>query len=76
MTEYVVWRVLDHHRQGALYRASSDRRSGTSRRSRTSSDISVGIMGLGELGSAAARGAAGARLRVNGWSRRPKDLPA
>ena len=26
MTEYVVWRVLDHHRQGALYRAQQARK--------------------------------------------------
>ena len=26
MTEFVVWRVLDHHRQGALYRAQQARK--------------------------------------------------
>jgi lysophospholipase L1-like esterase len=26
MTEYVVWRVLDHHRQGALYRSQQPRK--------------------------------------------------
>ena len=31
MTEYVVWRVLDHHRQGFLYSRSSAAKSGMSR---------------------------------------------
>jgi glyoxylate/hydroxypyruvate reductase A len=38
-------------------------------------EVAVGIMGLGELGSAAARALLALGYRVNGWSRRPKDLP-
>ena len=69
MTEYVVWRVLDHHRFGMLYRGQQKRKIWREPLQRTASDISVGIMGLGSLGRAAARALLGLGFRVNGWSR-------
>jgi glyoxylate/hydroxypyruvate reductase A len=54
MTDYVLWRVLDHHRQGMLYRAQQKRKIWREPPQRPASDISVGIMGFGELGRAAA----------------------
>jgi glyoxylate/hydroxypyruvate reductase len=71
MTEYVVWRVLDHHRQGALYRAQQARKVWHEPQQRVAGDISVGIMGFGQLGRAAARALLGLGFCVNGWSRRP-----
>jgi len=71
MTEYVVWRVLDHHRQGALYRAQQTRKVWHEPQQRVAGDISVGIMGFGQLGRAAARALLGLGFCVNGWSRRP-----
>jgi glyoxylate/hydroxypyruvate reductase A len=78
MTEYVVWRVLDHHRFGSLYRAQQKRKIWREPPQRTASDVSVGIMGLGSLGRAAARALLGLGFRVNGWSRseRPMDSVA
>ncbi|WP_442579957.1 2-hydroxyacid dehydrogenase [Mesorhizobium sp. ASY16-5R] len=75
MTEYVVWRVLDHHRFGSLYRAQQKRKIWREPPQRTAGDVSVGIMGLGSLGRAAARALLGLGFRVNGWSRseRPVD---
>lgn len=75
MTEYVVWRVLDHHRQGVLYRAQQRDRIWYEPPQPQAGEVAVGIMGLGELGSAAARALLALGYRVNGWSRRPKDLP-
>lgn len=49
MTEYVVWRVLDHHRQGMLYRTQQKRKIWHEPPQRPAGDISVGIMGLGTL---------------------------
>lgn len=69
MTEYVVWRVLDHHRQGALYRAQQQKKIWHEPLQRPAEDISVGIMGLGQLGRAAATALLGLGFRVNGWSR-------
>ena len=71
MTEYVVWRVLDHHRQGALYRAQQAKKVWHEPQQRVAGDISVGIMGFGQLGRAAARALLGLGFCVNGWSRRP-----
>ncbi|MCV3239845.1 2-hydroxyacid dehydrogenase [Mesorhizobium sp. ZC-5] len=70
MTEYVVWRVLDHHRQGALYRAQQARKVWHEPQQRVAHDISVGIMGLGQLGRAAANALLGLGFCVNGWTRR------
>ncbi|MGE0501212.1 MAG: 2-hydroxyacid dehydrogenase [Rhizobiaceae bacterium] len=70
MTEYIVWRVLDHHRQGALYRGQQARRIWRETPQRTAVDTAVGIMGLGELGRAAASALLGLGFTVNGWNRK------
>jgi glyoxylate/hydroxypyruvate reductase A len=76
MTEYVTWRVLDHHRQGILYRSQQGRKIWHEPPQRPAGDISVGIMGLGNLGRAAASALLSLGFRVNGWSRtdRPMDM--
>jgi glyoxylate/hydroxypyruvate reductase A len=75
MVEYVVWRVMDHHRQGMLYRAQQPRKIWHEPRQPTTSEVSVGIMGLGELGRAAAAALLPLGFRVRGWNRtaRPMD---
>lgn len=75
MTEYVVWRVMDHHRQGALYRAQQQKKIWHEPPQRPSSDISVGIMGLGNLGRAAAAALLALGFKVNGWSRTERSVP-
>ena len=52
MTEYVVWRVMDHHRQGIAYRAQQAGREWCERAQRTAEEVTVGIMGRGQLGQA------------------------
>jgi glyoxylate/hydroxypyruvate reductase A len=74
MTDYVLWRVLDHHRQGLLYREQQKRKIWREMPQRPSNDVAVGIMGLGELGRAAARVLMAAGYRVNGWSRRAQSV--
>lgn len=69
MTDYIVWRVLDHHRQGMAYRAQQALRQWHEPPQPPSADIAVGIMGLGELGRAAARALAAVGFGVNGWTR-------
>ncbi|MBO6717834.1 MAG: glyoxylate/hydroxypyruvate reductase A [Rhizobiaceae bacterium] len=75
MTEYVVWRVLDHHRQGALYRTQQVRRVWHEPPQAPADEVSVGIMGLGHLGRAAGPALLALGYRVNGWTRteRPMD---
>lgn len=74
MIEYVVWRVLDHHRQGALYRGQQVKKTWREPAQRTAADISVGIMGLGNLGRGAANALLSLGFHVNGWSRREQNV--
>ncbi|WP_379073231.1 2-hydroxyacid dehydrogenase [Mesorhizobium sp. UC22_110] len=74
MTEYVVWRVLDHHRQGSLYRYQQQKKTWHEPQQRPASDISVGIMGLGTLGRAAASVLLSLGFCVNGWSRNVRPM--
>lgn len=74
MTEYVVWRVLDHHRYGSLYRAQQPKKIWHEPQQRPAGDISVGIMGLGHLGRAAAKVLLSLGFAVNGWTRGPQSM--
>lgn len=75
MVEYVVWRVLDHHRQGLLYRTQKQKKIWHEPSQRPANEVSVGILGLGELGLHCAKALQGLTYQVRGWSRRPKDVP-
>ncbi|MBA3447976.1 MAG: glyoxylate/hydroxypyruvate reductase A [Pseudaminobacter sp.] len=74
MTEYVVWRVLDHHRQGALYRVQQHRKIWREPPQPPASAVSVGIMGLGQLGRSAAAALLALGFRVNGWGRTGRPM--
>ncbi|TWG92341.1 glyoxylate/hydroxypyruvate reductase A [Mesorhizobium sp. J18] len=74
MTEYVVWRVLDHHRQGALYRSHQNRKLWREPPQPPAENVSVGIMGLGQLGRAAAKALLSLGFQVNGWSRTERRM--
>jgi Phosphoglycerate dehydrogenase and related dehydrogenases len=75
MAEYVVWRVMDHHRQGIAYRQLQAQSVWESLSQPTASEVTVGIMGLGALGRAAAEKLLAIGFRVAGWSRTPRDVP-
>lgn len=74
MVEYVTWRVMDHHRQGSTYRAQQAKKVWYEPNQPTTAEVSVGIMGLGELGRAAATTLLSLGFTVNGWTRTPKSL--
>jgi glyoxylate/hydroxypyruvate reductase A len=74
MTEYVVLHVLTHHRQELYLRACQRERRWAPRSQWPASAISVGIMGLGTLGSSAAEVLRRLGFRVSGWSRSPKQI--
>lgn len=74
MTEYVVWRVLDHHRQGATYRSQQLRKVWHEPPQPAAADVAVGIMGLGQLGRAAAAALLAVGFRVNGWTRASRPM--
>lgn len=74
MVDYVVWRVTDHHRQGMFYRAEQARKNWRDTAQPPSPDISVGILGLGELGGAAAKALLAIGYQVKGWTRSPRKV--
>jgi glyoxylate/hydroxypyruvate reductase A len=74
MTEYVVLHVLMHHRQELYLRASQRERRWQPKFQWPAGAISVGIMGLGTLGSDAADVLRRLGFRVAGWSNSPKAI--
>ncbi|WP_417433165.1 2-hydroxyacid dehydrogenase [Hoeflea sp.] len=75
MSEYVVWQVLDHHRLGPRYRAQQANRVWEEDKNQKAAGvITVGIMGLGELGRDAAAKLRVMGFNVTGWSRTAKQV--
>jgi len=74
MTEYVVLHVLMHHRQELYLRESQRERRWQPKFQWPAGAISVGIMGLGTLGSDAADVLKRLGFRVAGWSNSAKSI--
>jgi glyoxylate/hydroxypyruvate reductase len=74
MTEYVVLHVLMHHRQELYLRACQREKRWQPRFQWPASAISIGVMGLGTLGSNAAESLRRLGFRVSGWSRNPRRI--
>jgi glyoxylate/hydroxypyruvate reductase A len=75
MSETVLAHVLDWHRHFWLYRQWQREKQWKHRRQFMALDRTVGILGLGELGSDAAKKFLALGFKVCGWSRRPKAMP-
>jgi hypothetical protein len=74
MSEYVVWQVLDHHRKGPLYRDQQSRRIWHEDIMQPAArEVTVGILGYGNLGRDAAVKLRALGFGVIGWSRTAKD---
>lgn len=73
MVEYIAWRVLDHHRQAASYRAAQAAGEWLDLGQSTADTVTIGFMGFGELGRAAAKAVGSLGFRINAWSRRPSS---
>jgi glyoxylate/hydroxypyruvate reductase len=74
MSETVLAHVLDWHRHFWTYRLWQREKKWKQRRQFMAQDRTVGILGLGELGTDAARKLAALGFKVCGWSRRPKAI--
>jgi len=74
MTEYVVLHVLMHHRQELYLRASQREKRWQPKYQWPAGAISVGIMGMGVLGTDAALALKHVGFRVAGWSNSPKKI--
>jgi glyoxylate/hydroxypyruvate reductase A len=75
VTEYVVLHVLMHHRRQRTYDAQQRDRLWQVNDQPAASEVAVGIMGLGAIGSNAAAILARLGFKVAGWSRTAKNLP-
>ncbi|MFN5487465.1 MAG: 2-hydroxyacid dehydrogenase [Bradyrhizobium sp.] len=74
MTEYVVLHVLMHHRQEPYLRESQRLKRWAPDYQWAANAITVGVMGLGTLGAAAAQALRALGFRVVGWSRSEKRI--
>ena len=74
MGETVIAHVLDWHRHFYCYRTFQSHKTWKHRRQFLASDRTIGILGLGELGSTSAAKLRAMNFNVAGWSRRPKQL--
>jgi glyoxylate/hydroxypyruvate reductase A len=75
MTEYVVWQVLDHLRRGPTYRRFQAEHVWDEVAQPAAREVSVGIMGLGVMGLAAAEILLRLGFTVRGWTRTPREAP-
>ncbi len=75
MTEFVAWQVLDAHREGARLRRQQRECVWEEVMTPLAEQRTIGVMGLGVLGSDAARALVGLGFKVRGWSRTERTLP-
>ncbi|HET6602689.1 MAG TPA: glyoxylate/hydroxypyruvate reductase A [Xanthomonadaceae bacterium] len=74
MFEYALVGVLAWQRRMPEYASQQSRQRWQPLPARARSDVRVGVLGLGAIGSAVARSLAALDYRVSGWSRSPKTV--
>ena len=76
MVEFVVWQVLDLHRDGPAYRQHQADSRWQKIDPRLAGERSVGILGLGTLGTSVAAALSVLGFKVRGWTRTPREVGA
>jgi glyoxylate/hydroxypyruvate reductase len=74
IAQTALWAVLSLHRDYLDYAAQQRRSEWRQRPQRRADEVTVGVLGLGEMGRAAALRLTGNAYRVLGWSTRPVEL--
>ena len=74
MSEYALLAVLSYCRQFDLYRRDQSQKKWQPRIPLLAADMTIGIMGLGQLGKDAAKKLSSLDFPVTGWSLTPKDI--
>jgi glyoxylate/hydroxypyruvate reductase A len=74
MAEFIAERTLHYHRLMPLYAEQQRRKVWEPHTPPLARDRTVGILGLGEIGSACATMVASLGFKVRGWSRTPRTL--
>jgi glyoxylate/hydroxypyruvate reductase A len=75
MSEFVTWGVLHFHRQLDRVMANQRNKVWLRHDQRAPSTCTVGVMGLGEIGTRVSVDLHRIGFGVRGWAKRPKDLP-
>lgn len=75
MVDYVLWQTLYHHRRMWELEEAQAEATWRPHTYPAPTDRTIGILGLGELGRAAAAKLAEYGFKIRGWSRSPKSLP-
>lgn len=75
MVGYIVMHALLHQRQMSLYEAQRKDRAWVEHYEPPPRSIRVGIMGMGMMGQASAKGLQASGFSVIGWSRSKKTIP-
>ena len=75
MVEYVLWQCLYHHRRVWELEAAQSCGMWRPHTYPAPWNRTIGVLGLGELGSAGAAKLVEFGFKVRGWSRSPKSLP-
>ena len=74
MAETAAWAVLSLHRRAFDYAAQQRRTEWRALPQKRADEVSVLVLGLGEMGRTTALQLAALGYRVNGWSARPRDV--
>jgi glyoxylate/hydroxypyruvate reductase len=74
MADYVTSWVMFHHRDIAHYLEAQKRREWAFKVMRPAGDVTIGVMGLGQMGALTATRLASLGYDVRGWSRRPHEI--
>ena len=75
MLAYIEWALMDIRHHGLFYRANQSDTSWAPKDTLRYQDLSIGVMGLGNIGSYVSQSLAAQGYRVLGWSRSKKELP-
>lgn len=75
MASFALFATLRHARDMPHFEAAQARREWAYRHPRAADEISVVVLGLGELGALAATEIARQGFETHGWATGPKDLP-
>ncbi|MGE0718296.1 MAG: 2-hydroxyacid dehydrogenase [Alphaproteobacteria bacterium] len=74
MADYIACWTLFHHRDIAHFLAAQRAHEWAYRTMRSTHEVSVGVMGLGQMGATACRHLVNLGYAVRGWSRTPKAI--
>jgi len=74
MVEYVTWQVLHHLRRGDYYRRNQENRVWDEIEHPLAGHVTVGLMGYGVMGAAAAAALRPLGFRLRAWTRSPREV--